>query len=63
MADVNIQQSPRSSSAVWAIVALVIVLLAVWFFFMRGGAARDVNVEINAPAGGAAGSGGGTPTP
>lgn len=69
MADVNIQQTPPpagdgrgSSGAVWAIVALVLLLVVGWLVF-GGGLNRntDVDVDINAPAqSSGGGTGGGT---
>jgi hypothetical protein len=59
VADVNIQQTPPpagdgrgSSGAVWAIVALVLLLVVGWLVF-GGGLNRttDVDVDVNAPAG------------
>lgn len=68
MADVNIQQTPPpagdgrgSSGAVWAIVALVLLLVVGWLVFggglNRGG--NNVDVDVNPPAADGGGTGGG----
>lgn len=76
MADVNIQQTPPpagdgrgSSGAVWAIVALVLLLVVGWLVF-GGGLNRTtkVDVDVNTPGAssgggsGGGGTGGGTGT-
>jgi hypothetical protein len=48
-----------------AIVAIVVLLLALWFFLGRGGdvtpdRGADINVDVNPPAAGTGGGGGGT---
>lgn len=59
--DVHVHQAPSNGGgggAGWVVAVLVIIVLAavLWFVFGRGGAGNDfpdeVNVEIEAPAGG-----------
>jgi hypothetical protein len=48
-------QSPAQSSTNWIVILLLVVVVAIvaWFVFMRGGDDdTDINVNIEAPAGG-----------
>ena len=60
MADNNAPQSPAQSSTNWIMIIILVVVvgLVAWFVFLRGGGDdADINVNIEAPAGGDKGGG------